>query len=313
MACATSGSAREGRRYTIILYLPHVYGAPSHYAARDDFAHGGTRTEPRPMSLASLLVEPELRGVDMDSPERILVHRQILDRKPMIRGVFTDFYRRCRALDEQFFGDTPGLRIELGAGVSLFKTLYPDVISTDLVPAAHLDRVVDAQATDFPDASVRVLYGLNCFHHFPKKEAFFTEMQRIVPPGGGCVLVEPYFGPCASLLYTRLFTSETFDKTAASWNQDDGARAMVGANQAASYLVFVRDRARFASLFPDLELVHAEPLGNCLRYLLSGGLNFRPLVPAGAARPLKLVEALLTPLRPVLALHHVIVLRKRAR
>jgi SAM-dependent methyltransferase len=264
------------------------------------------------MSLASALSEPELRGVDMDSPERIVVHRRILDRKPMIRGVFTDFYRTCRALDDEFFGDTPGLRVELGAGVSLFKTVCPDVIVTDLVPATHLDAVVDAQATDFPEASVRVLYGMNCFHHFPEKEAFFREMLRIVHPGGGCVLVEPYFGPSASLLYKRLFTSETFDKRAATWNQDAGARAMVGANQAASYLVFVRDRARFAALFPGLEIVHMAPLGNYLRYLLSGGLNFRPLVPAGAAGALTLVEALLTPLRRMLALHHVTVIRKRA-
>ena len=69
---------------------------------------------------------------------------------------------------------------------------------------------------------------------------------------------------------TAIQPARTFDKSAASWNQGDGARAMVGANQAASYLVFERDRARFASLFPDLELVHAEPLGNYLRYLLSG-------------------------------------------
>jgi SAM-dependent methyltransferase len=263
------------------------------------------------MGLASLLVEPELQGVDMDSPERIVVHRRILDRKPMIRGVFADFYRTCRALDDQYFGATPGLRVELGAGVSFFKTLSPDVLSTDLVPAAHLDAVVDAQATPFDDASVRVLYGMNCFHHFPEKEAFFRELRRIVPPGGGCVLVEPYFGPCASVLYKRLFTSETFDKDAVSWNQDTGARAMVGANQAASYLVFVRDRARFASLFPDLEIVHLEPLRNYLRYLLSGGLNFRPLVPQAAAGAVAFVETLLTPLRRLLALHHVIVIRKR--
>lgn len=265
------------------------------------------------MSLAHVLTEPELRGVDMDSPERIVVHRRILDRKPMIRDVFVDFYRTCRALDDRFFGDTPGLRVELGAGVSFFKTLFPDVMTTDLVPAAHLDAVVDAQATGFADGSVRVLYGMNCFHHFPKKEAFFQEMLRIVHPGGGCVLVEPHFGPCASLLYQHLFTSETFDKRVTSWNQDDSAGAMVGANQAASYLVFVRDRSRLSSLFPDVEVVHMQPLDNYLRYLLSGGLNFRPLVPQAAAGVLRLTETLLAPLRPALGLHQVIVLRKRAR
>jgi hypothetical protein len=262
------------------------------------------------MSLAGLLVEPELRGVDMDSPERIVVHRRILDRKPMIRGVFADFYRLCRELDDRYFGDTPGLRVELGAGVSFLKGLYPDVMTTDVVPAAHLDAVVDAQATGFPDGSVRALYGMNCFHHFPEKEAFLRELSRIVPPGGGCVLIEPYYGPCASLLYKRLFTSETFEKDA-PWNQDAGARAMVGANQAASYVVFVRDRSRFDTLFPDLEIAHLEPLDNYIRYLLSGGLNFRPLAPAAATGLLRTVEALLRPVRRLIALHQIIVVRKR--
>lgn len=265
------------------------------------------------MSLVSLLVEPELRGVDMDSPERIVVHRRILDRKPMIRDVFADFYRRSRALDDRYFGVTPGVRVELGAGVSFLKSMYPDVMSTDIVPAAHLDAVVDAQRTGFEANSVRAFYGMNCFHHFPRKEAFFTELSRVVHPGGGCVLIEPYYGPYAAVLYKRLFTSETFDKAAAAWDQDDAAGAMVGANQAASFLVFVRDRARFAALFPDLEVAHLEPLGNYLRYLLSGGLNFRPLLPAWAASGVRLAEGLLTPVRPLLALHHVIVVRKRSR
>ena len=57
--------------------------------------------------------------------------------------------------------------------------------------------------------------------------------------------------------------------------------------------------------------MHLEPLRNYLRYLLSGGLNFRPLVPQGAAGAVAFVETLLTPLRRLLALHHVIVIRKR--
>jgi SAM-dependent methyltransferase len=264
------------------------------------------------MSFHTLLTEPELRELDMDSPLRIALHRAILSRKPMIRGVFADFYHLCRALDEQFFGQTAGLRVELGAGVSTIKGLYPDVMVTDLVPAEHLDAVLDAQETRLEDASVRAFYGLNCFHHFPDPQRFFRELTRVARPGGGCILIEPYHGPVASIVYKRLFASETFDKSSPGWSRDAGpSGAMVGANQAASYLVFVRDRDRLASLFPELEVVYQRPLRNYLRYLLSGGLNFRPLVPGMLDRPLSVLERLLEPLAPLLALHHVIVVRRR--
>jgi hypothetical protein len=51
-------------------------------------------------------------------------------------------------------------------------------------------------------------------------------------------------------------------------------------------------------------------LTNYLRYLLSGGLNFRQLVPDRLLPVIKLLEGALRPARNILALHHVIVIRK---
>jgi hypothetical protein len=86
---------------------------------------------------------------------------------------------------------------------------------------------------------------------------------------------------------------------------------MSGANQALSHLIFDRDLNRFQAEHPTLEIVHRDVLGNWLRYLLSGGLNFRPLFPAAGTPLLKGLERLLNPLRGRLGLHRVIVLRKR--
>ena len=60
-----------------------------------------------------------------------------------------------------------------------------------------------------------------------------------------------------------------------------------------------------------MALSPARLLPNWPRYLLSGGLNFRPLVPGFAAPGVRAMEWLLWPLRGVLGLHRVIVLRKR--
>jgi hypothetical protein len=132
----------------------------------------------------------------------------------------------------------------------------------------------------------------------------------VLAPGGGVVLIEPYYGPLASVVFRRLFTSEGFDKQMRGW-QSAAAGPMVGANQALSYVVFKRDREQFDRELPGLEIVASFPLGNYVRYLLSGGLNFRQLAPTLSVPVLQAVEAVLRPLRNVLALHHVIVLRRR--
>ena len=259
--------------------------------------------------LLDKLQEPEVRDCPVDGPERLVAHRRVLDRKPMIRGVFDEFHHLFHALDQRFFRGE-GQVIELGAGVYPVRESYPGVVATDVVPAPHLDRTLDAGAMDLPDESVRAFYLQNVFHHFPEPERFFAELERTLVPGGGAILIEPHSGALASVIYPRLFASEGYDKRAPGWSSEVGG-PMSGANQALSHLVFDRDIARFESLFPRLEVVHRDVAPNYLRYLVSGGLNFRSLLPGVLTPAVKGVEMLLRPLRGMAGLHRVIVLRKR--
>ncbi len=261
-------------------------------------------------TLSRLLTEPALQELDVDGDARIEAHAAILRRKPMLAQVFRECHRRFLELDLQHFGATPGKRIELGAGVAPVRDSFPDVLATDIVPVAGIDLVLNALDMDLPDQAARALYGQNCFHHFPDPARFFAEAQRVLAPGGGVILIEPYHGPVASLLFKRLFASEGFDKRMPGW-RSEASGPMSGANQALSYVVFERDRSQFDRQFPGLELVHAEPLGNALRYLLSGGLNFRQLVPDLAIPVLRGIETLAAPARRWWSLHHVVVLRRR--
>ncbi|MGV8941727.1 MAG: methyltransferase domain-containing protein [Lysobacter sp.] len=255
------------------------------------------------------LYEPEVSGCAVDGPQRLNAHRTVLLRKKMIRSVFDEFHRQFHELDSRYFsGD--GLVVELGAGVYPIKESFPYVVATDIVPAPHLDRQLNAQDMDLGDKSVHAFYLQNVFHHFPCPDEFFSEASRTLESGGGVIMIEPAAGFMAGFIYPRLFATEGYDKNALGWQTPIGG-PMSGANQALSHLVFDRDIARFTARYPELEVVHRDVLPNYLRYVVSGGLNFRSLLPDFFSPLLKLVEWILWPARSWLGLHRIIVLRKR--
>lgn len=258
--------------------------------------------------LLDWLRDPLLDGMDVDGKNRLELHRKMLEKKRMLREVFTEFHHLFRKLECKFLTGV-GTEVELGAGVAPMRDSYPEVMATDIVDAPHLDKVVNAEAMDFPDQSVKAVYGQNCFHHFPHPDQFLHELDRVLAPGGGAILLEPYYGPLATFLYKRLFRTEGFDKSYASW-ETPAAGPMNGANQALSYIVFVRDKELYEEKFPSLKIVHQELAGNYLKYLLSGGLNFRQLLPDSLTGFVGLLEKLISPLNRWIALHHVIVIRK---
>lgn len=254
------------------------------------------------------LSDPLLAGMDVDGVSRLNLHLIMLAKKRMLRDVFTEFHHLFKQLDQQFFSGK-GAEIELGAGISPMRDSYPNVLATDIVDAPHLDKVINAEAMDLPDNSVRTIYGQNCFHHFPHPDKFLFELERVLIPGGGAILLEPYYGPFASFLFKRLFRTEGFDKSFPSW-ETPVEGPMNGANQALSYIVFVRDRAELERKHPSLKIVHEQRVGNYLKYVISGGLNFRQLLPDGMTGAVSYIEKLLWPFNRWFALHHIIVIRK---
>lgn len=260
--------------------------------------------------LSNKLLLPEMRGVDVDSNDRIKIHRSLLRRKPIMKRVFGEFYSKCMALDKKFFSTKSDKIVELGAGSSPVKDFYPNVLTSDLVSEPHLDMVVDCQNMPFEDGSVRSIWGVNCFHHFPDPEKFFSELIRILEPGGGCILIDPYYGPLATKFFREFCDTETFNKFQKDWS-DPERTAMTGANQALTYIVFKRDRKIFAEKFPELEIVCMKPLTNYLSYILSGGVNFVQLVPNSLSFLVRAAEFFLFPMSRLFALHHLIVIRKK--
>lgn len=262
------------------------------------------------IKIRTYLQEPRLKGIDPDSDEMLKVHSQVLYEKQMMKEVFSEFYDTCVNLDNKYFKNINAKRVEIGAGVSFFKKKYPEIIATDIKKAENLDMVVDAQNMPFENNSIRAIYGINCFHHFPNPNLFFKELERVLENGCGCILIDPYHGTIARWFYRKIFDQETFDIDQKEWI-NDSLGFMNGANQALSYIVFKRDLKKFEQLFPNLEIVIQKPLNNYLRYLLSGGLNFRQILPSFFSPIIKFLEFIFQPFNKQLALHHYIVIRKK--
>lgn len=260
--------------------------------------------------LRNWLIEPAVRNLDPDAPDFTTAHREVLRKKPLLRRLFERFYRECREQDERLFGNAEGKRLEIGSGSSFIKEVFADVVTSDIKPLPYVDVTARAEALPFPDKGLRAIYAINVFHHLPNPRAFFRELLRVLSPGGGVVMIEPHYGLFARFLFKRLHASEGYELDVKHWEADKELGAMSNANQALSYIVFKRDRAIFEREFPELEIVLDRPHTHLL-YLLSGGVNFRKLVPDWAGGALEFAEWLLTPLNPIIAIQHTIVIRRR--
>jgi SAM-dependent methyltransferase len=261
--------------------------------------------------LRGWLHEPRIRGVDVDDNVLLDIHTEILREKPLLRSAFKNFYRDMMNLCDRML-IVSGMEIELGRGAGFFKSLRSELITSDIRKGPHIDLVLDAQNMSLPDNSVRCIYAINVFHHLPDPERFFSELCRVLRPGGGCILIEPHGGLGSALLHRHLHSDERFLPDAQSWQTTDIGGPLSGANQALAYIVFDRDIARFKRLYGEhLEIVYRGYSLNALRYLLSGGLNFRQLLPSVFEPILRVLESVSRPLARYWSFHQIIVIRKR--
>jgi SAM-dependent methyltransferase len=260
--------------------------------------------------IRELLYEPRVRAVDVDAPDFISVHAQILREKPILHDTFRHFYLQMSRLCDAYVTGS-GREIELGSGAGFFPDVRPAVEKSDIRTLPGVSLVLDAQKMDLADSSVRCIYAINVFHHLPEPQLFFSELKRVLSPGGGCILIEPHGGPASAALHRRLHKDEYFDADAIEWSNTNIRGPLSGANQALSSIVFDRDLAKFEREHgQDLHLVHREYCTNSLRYLVSGGLNFRQLLPNASAGALRGVEMCLSPLARFWTFHHALVLRR---
>ena len=256
------------------------------------------------MAILDWLKLPEIKNIkDLDDPGPTLLHGRILRSKPFLRNLYADFYGQFRSAVKQ---PEKKILVELGSGGGFIKEMIPNVITSDVLIGVDVDKVFSATDMPFDDASVDAFFMFDVLHHINEPKRFFAEADRCLRPGGRIVMIEPANTPWARFVYTN-FHHEGFDPKGGWLLSKTGPLSQ--ANGAIPWIIFVRDRAVFEREFPRLRVVSLRN-HTPMRYLISGGLTLRQLLPGFAYPVVMAMEFLLSPANNLLGMFMTIIIEK---
>ena len=253
--------------------------------------------------LASWLAHPLTRGLDIDDPRTTHLRRQILAEKRFLHRIYEEWYTAIAAS----LPAGEGAVLELGAGAGFLSEHIPGLLRSEVFLGSGLDLVLDGLDLPFAAGALRGIVMTNVLHHLPRPLRFFTEAARAVRPGGVVALIEPWVSGWSRQVYTR-FHHEPF-LPEGDWEIPAGG-PLSGANGALPWILFERDRERFEREAPAWRVRSVQRIMP-FRYLVSGGISLRSLVPAASYPLWRGLERALSPWSRQLAMFAHVVLERR--
>lgn len=235
-------------------------------------------------SLKRLLAHPATRDLGIDEPVTTELRRGIIRGNRFLQSIYGEWYREIAA----HIPDVPGRLVELGSGAGFLAQHTSDLITSDVLPCSGLDLLFDARQMPFASGSLKAIAMVDVLHHIPDSRAFFNEARRCLRPGGCILMIEPWVSTWSRIIYTRLH-HEPFDPKEPDW-AFPLTGPLSGANGALPWIVFERDRLTFESEFPELEIRTIRSFMP-FRYLVSGGISLRQLMPSGTFRFWRMLES----------------------
>ena len=244
--------------------------------------------------------------MDLDDPKTSIAHRDLIKDKVFLKRLYEDNYK---FIVKELKAAPESIQIELGSGGGFLHEIAPHILPTDVVPIPGLEAVFSADAIPFADQSLSGICMMDVFHHLSNVELFLEEVERCLCENGRLVMIEPANTPWSRFVFQN-FHHEPFDPTSSNWRIGEGGR-LSHANGALPWIVFVRDRKRFEKLYPTLKIELIENF--CpFRYLLSGGVSIRQLVPSWSYSWFHSLERFLGPLQGKLGMFMKVVVSKRS-
>ncbi len=243
-------------------------------------------------------------NANLDAPQASIAHKYIIQQKQFLKKLYTEWYQ---IFVNQIDKLPNGILLEIGSGGGFFKEIYPDVITSDVVDLPEIDMTFSALHIPLKNRSTAAIFMLDVLHHLPDCQQFFNEAKRVLKPGGQIIMIEPANTFFSRIIY-RNFHHEKFDTSAKDWKQKKGKR-LSDANQALPWIIFTRDVSTFKQLNPEFSIINKQ-LHTPFRYLLSGGLSYKALVPAAWFSTITSLEKLLHPFYHFIAMFQTIVIKK---
>ncbi|MBF0483290.1 MAG: class I SAM-dependent methyltransferase [Candidatus Omnitrophica bacterium] len=247
-----------------------------------------------------------LKNYSLDSAERTLLHREIIQNNKFLKKLYTEFYQQFNSTIKNL--PPTACLVELGSGGGFIKDMIPNIITSDIISLPNVDKQFSALKMPFESYSVDDIFMINVLHHIHNTEAFLTEASRCLKIGGKLIMIEPANTWFSKFIYKN-FHHELFDPEG-DWHFETKG-PLSSANGALPWIIFYRDQKQFSQKFPQLKIIKLRP-HTPFRYLLSGGLSKPPLAPSYLFGFFTLIEKILSPLNPMLGMFVTIQLEKIA-
>jgi SAM-dependent methyltransferase len=235
------------------------------------------------------------------SLEKLLEHRRLWSRKPVLADVYTVWFE---ALGREL--PAAGRVLEVGAGPGFLaefarRSRATRWIATDVLAAPWNDLVADALRLPARDGTIDAIVGLDVIHHLAEPGRFFEEAARVLPPGGRLAVVEPWITPFSYPIY-RFLHQEGCDMSLDPWHPFAKASAKDA---------FEGDSGVFTGLLRSIPAEGWKRFGfgppkvtlmNCFAYLLTLGFREGSLLPRRLAPLLLAMDRITDPVSGVLAM-----------
>lgn len=248
-------------------------------------------------------------GEIYDEQSRIYSHKTLLSKKYQSYSVISDMHKCIIERKRQLIQiKDEGLSLEVGSGVIPYSDLDDSFLSSDVILTNNVNLICDIENLPFQESSLDAIVQQFVFHHIGDIDKSIRECIRALKKQGLILLIEPTNTLVSRLLFPNMHKSETYDRTENLTNIYSSSKIIN--NQAISEILFLRNYDEFKFRYPELELIHYEKLNFGLRYILSGGLNFKQIAPDFFFTILKKLENNQKNLLRKFAVHHLIVLKK---